>query len=168
MLKGKPKFSHVVDEFLGFVGNASLVIHNAKFDIGFLNHELGLLGRKEFKMHKVTDTLLIARNKFPGSPANLDALCDRFKIDKTSRKLHGALLDAELLALVYLNLVQAEQTMMQLDITHMEQLHNLSVLNNASFAKAILSEEEKVQHEEAIAKIESSLWKAVEDQRPKS
>lgn len=103
-LKDKPVFGEIVGDFLDFCGDAPLVIHNAEFDIKFLNWELKQLGFPQFKLKDAVDTLLIARKKFPGSPANLDALCRRFGIDNTARDFHGALLDAQLLAEVYLEL----------------------------------------------------------------
>jgi len=108
-LKNKPTFSEIYTEFLEFVGAAPLVIHNAAFDIKFLNAELSTVGHAGFNMKNVRDSLLIARKKFPGSPASLDALCRRFNIDNTGRELHGALLDAQLLAEVYLELMGGRQ-----------------------------------------------------------
>lgn len=104
-LADKPVFSAVVDDFLEFVRGAELVIHNAPFDIGFLNHELASVNKKLGKMEDfctVLDTLLLARNKHPGQKNSLDALCKRYQIDNSQRDLHGALLDSEILADVYL------------------------------------------------------------------
>lgn len=109
-LKDKPTFSEVVGEFLDFIGDeAKLVIHNAEFDMKFLNWELKTLGFPSLDARRAIDTVKIARKKFPGSPANLDALCRRFNIDNTNRTLHGALLDSELLAEVYLELLGGRQ-----------------------------------------------------------
>lgn len=108
-LARQPLFAAVVDDFLKFVGEAPLVIHNAVFDLGFLNAELARLGRPALLEERAIDTVALARRKFPGSPANLDALCRRFKIDNAARDLHGALLDAQLLAEVYLELVGGRQ-----------------------------------------------------------
>ena len=113
-LKDKPVFSQVFDEFLDFIKGARLVIHNAEFDMKFINAELKTVGFPSIPMKDVTDTLKMAREKFPGSPANLDALCRRFGIDNTSRTLHGALLDAELLAEVYLELLGGRQRGLEL------------------------------------------------------
>ena len=105
MLDDKPVFARIADEFLAFIGDAELIIHNAAFDIGFLDHELNML-RPGFGSVKdrcpVIDTLLMARNKHPGQKNNLDALCKRYSVDNSQRELHGALLDAEILADVYL------------------------------------------------------------------
>lgn len=109
VLKDKPVFREVAQPFLDFVGDASLVIHNAAFDMKFLNAELGWLGLPHLPWERAIDTLTMARQKFPGSPASLDALCRRFAIDNASRTLHGALLDSEILAEVYLELIGGRQ-----------------------------------------------------------
>ncbi len=108
-LSDKPRFAEIGDAFLEFVGDAKLVIHNASFDMKFLNAELSWMKRPPLPMDQALDTLLIARKKFPGSPASLDALCRRFGIDNSSRTLHGALLDSEILAEVYLELIGGRQ-----------------------------------------------------------
>jgi DNA polymerase-3 subunit epsilon len=108
-LRDKPVFAAVARDFLDFVGDARLVIHNAGFDMKFLNHELGRLGHPAMPMDRATDTVMMARRKFPGAPASLDALCRRFGIDNSGRTLHGALLDSQLLAEVYLELIGGRQ-----------------------------------------------------------
>jgi DNA polymerase-3 subunit epsilon len=108
-LRDKPVFKSIAQEFLDFVGDAKLVIHNASFDMKFINAELGWLGRHPLPNDQAIDTLTIARRKFPGSPASLDALCRRFAIDNSARTLHGALLDSEILAEVYLELIGGRQ-----------------------------------------------------------
>ncbi|MGI3164192.1 DNA polymerase III subunit epsilon [Pseudooceanicola sp. 200-1SW] len=108
-LADKPLFRDVAQDFLDFVGDAKLVIHNAAFDMKFLNAELGWLGMPKLPWEQAIDTLAIARKKFPGSPASLDALCRRFGIDNSARTLHGALLDSEILAEVYLELIGGRQ-----------------------------------------------------------
>lgn len=108
-LSGQPVFAAIADAFLDFVGDARLIIHNAAFDIKFLNSELRRLGLPGFEMSRVTDTLQMARRRFPGAQASLDALCRRFEIDNSNRTLHGALLDSELLAEVYLELSGGRQ-----------------------------------------------------------
>lgn len=108
-LRDKPLFAAVGQKFLDFVGDAKLVIHNAAFDMKFLNFELGRMGLPQLEWPHAVDTLAIARKKFPGSPASLDALCRRFGIDNSSRTLHGALLDSEILAEVYLELLGGAQ-----------------------------------------------------------
>lgn len=108
-LADKPRFSELVDEFWGFIDGAKLVIHNASFDMGFINAELKRVGRPPFPGELVVDTLSMARRRFPGAAASLDALCSRFGIDNSRRTKHGALLDAELLADVYIELIGGRQ-----------------------------------------------------------
>ena len=108
-LRDKPVFADVGQAFLDFAGDAKLVIHNAAFDMKFLNAELGWIGLPLLPWKQAIDTLAIARKRFPGSPASLDALCRRFGIDNSSRTLHGALLDSEILAEVYLELIGGRQ-----------------------------------------------------------
>lgn len=108
-LRDKPKFAEIAQAFVDFVADAKLVIHNAAFDMKFINAELGWLKRPAIPYDQAIDTLEIARNKFPGSPASLDALCRRFGVDNSGREKHGALLDSELLAEVYLELVGGRQ-----------------------------------------------------------
>ena len=104
-LKDKPVFADVVDDFLAFIGDARLVIHNAEFDMRFVNAELTRLGRAQIDMGRVVDTLALARKKHPGQPNSLDALCDRYRINRSRRLKHGALVDAEILVDVYLELM---------------------------------------------------------------
>lgn len=109
-LRDKPKFAAIAQDFLDFIGpDSKLVIHNAAFDMKFLNAELGWVQKPLIANDRALDTLMIARRKFPGSPASLDALCRRFNIDNSSRTLHGALLDSEILAEVYLELIGGRQ-----------------------------------------------------------
>lgn len=109
-LADKPVFADVAEEFLEFLGDATLVIHNAGFDMKFLNAELESCGRPRLPMSRAIDTVAMARSKFPGAAASLDALCKRFEIDNSARTKHGALLDAELLAEVYIELTGGRQT----------------------------------------------------------
>jgi len=108
-LADKPKFAEIGDAFLSFVLDSRMIIHNAAFDMKFLNAELTWMGRPRLPMEQALDTLAIARKRYPGSPASLDALCRRFGIDSSSRTLHGALLDSEILADVYLELIGGRQ-----------------------------------------------------------
>lgn len=113
-LKDKPKFEAVADDLLEYLQDAEIIIHNAAFDVGFLNKELELIGRPLFKEYvaSVTDTLVMAKEMFPGKRNSLNALCDRLGVDNSGRTLHGALLDAELLADVYINLTRGQDALL--------------------------------------------------------
>jgi len=108
-LSTKKKFSEIVDEFLEFIENKRLVIHNAEFDLSHLNNELALLGKEKLNNENVVDTLALARDKFPGSPISLDALCKRYRVDNSKRTQHTALMDCDLLAKVYINLLDQKE-----------------------------------------------------------
>jgi len=114
-LDDKPLFADIADQFLNFIGADPLVIHNAPFDMGFINAELDRMGRPVLPMARAVDTLAMARRKFPGAQANLNALCRRFEIDNTHRDLHGALIDADLLASVYIELLGGRQPDLSLE-----------------------------------------------------
>jgi DNA polymerase-3 subunit epsilon len=113
-LRDKPAFDAVADELLEYVAGAEIIIHNAAFDLGFLNRELALIGRPAFRgvVSSVTDTLVMAKEMFPGKRNSLDALCDRLGVDNSGRTLHGALLDAELLADVYINMTRGQEALL--------------------------------------------------------
>jgi DNA polymerase-3 subunit epsilon len=115
VLKDKPVFAKIVDDFLSFIGDSNLVIHNAEFDVRFVNAELAKLGLAAIAMDRVVDTLAIARKKHPGQPNSLDALCDRYRIDRSRRVRHGALLDAEILVEVYCELTGGRQRSLTFD-----------------------------------------------------
>lgn len=116
-LTGKPKFAEVAEEFIEFIGDATLVIHNASFDHGFLNAELARIGKPPIPRERLLDTLLLARRKHPNGPNRLDDLCARYGIDNSRRTKHGALLDSEILAEVYLELIGARQAQLGLTTT---------------------------------------------------
>lgn len=116
-LADKPRFDDIADAFVTFVGDAQLVAHNASFDMGFINFELKASGRTTYGAERVVDTLMMARRKHPGAPASLDALCNRYGIDRSRRIKHGALLDAELLAEVYLELTGGRQAGLDLNVS---------------------------------------------------
>ena len=107
-LAKQKKFSEIVEEFLSFIEGKKLIIHNAEFDLGHLNNELKILGKDKLK-NNIEDTLILARNKFPGSPINLDSLCKRYRIDNSKRTKHTALIDCELLSKVYINLIDQKE-----------------------------------------------------------
>ncbi|NDF11377.1 MAG: DNA polymerase III subunit epsilon [Proteobacteria bacterium] len=161
-LLDKPTFLEKADEFLAFIGDAPLVIHNAAFDMKFINHELKSIGKAELPMHTVVDTLLIARGKFPGAPASLDALCKRFNIDLSSRTKHGALLDAGLLADIYLELMGGSQQGLNLAP---ENKSTADAVNQAMAAVLAprtytVPEDERATHEAFLKRVKNPLWTA--------
>ena len=161
-LSDKPILAEKVDDFLEFIADSTLVIHNAAFDMKFVNFELGQLGFPAVASERVLDTLLVARKKFPGSPASLDALCKRFSIDLSGREKHGALLDAELLAEVYLELLGGRQVMMGLEVATSQVV----LATDPKFGAAVVrearhfpaSEEELAAHAALCAKLKSPVW----------
>lgn len=162
-LADKPLFETITDEFLDFIDGGRLVIHNAVFDMKFINHELSMVGRPSIDMSYVIDTLPMARRMFPGAKANLDALCRRFKIDNSSRKFHGALLDAELLSEVYVELTGGRQVSFSMatkekksDISK-EEVRGIGGLNPGTLVVKP-TEEELEQHRLLMQKIPGSLW----------
>ena len=165
-LADKPLFKDVAQDFLDFIGDAKLVIHNAAFDMKFLNAELGWVDKPLLPMDQAIDTLMIARRKFPGSPASLDALCRRFGIDNSARTLHGALLDSEILAEVYLELIGGRQPDFALSSDN--QKTTVQGVETAwkptPRAKALpsrLTEKEKAAHDAFVDSLGSqSLWKS--------
>ena len=114
-LSTKKKFAEIADEFLDFIRDKKIIIHNAEFDIGHLNNELSLIGKNKINNSEVIDTLELARNKFPGSGISLDALCKRFRIDNSKREKHTALIDCDLLAKVYINLIDQKEPTLDLE-----------------------------------------------------
>jgi DNA polymerase-3 subunit epsilon len=166
-LKPFPVFAKIVDDFLSFLGNDKLVIHNAPFDLKFLNAEFDRLGHPIFPLHRATDTLKIARTKFPGSPVSLDALCRRFQIDLSGRTKHGALVDSELLAKVYLELLGGRQTTFSFRGTvPSDKMVTQNVASVTAVKPALRAarpheptSEERAAHKELIGTIKGSLWK---------
>ena len=159
-LSDKPKFSEVADDFLEFIGEDPLVIHNASFDMGFINAELKRIGRPSLPMARAIDTLEIARRKYPGAQNNLDALCRRFNVDNSGRTKHGALLDSELLAEVYLELMGGRQPGLVLQ-------RELAAKTGEKVARAArpaplpsrLTDEEREAHDAFVASLgENALW----------
>ena len=112
-LSDKKKFIDIADQFLDFIAEKKIIIHNAEFDIGHLNNELSLINKKTISKENVVDTLELARNKFPGSSISLDALCKRYRVDNSRRKKHTALIDCELLSKVYINLIDQKEPIFQ-------------------------------------------------------
>ena len=134
-LADKKKFSDVVDDFLQFIQNKKLIIHNAEFDISHINNELKLIGKPTISKDNVIDTLDIAREKFPGSSISLDALCKRFRIDNSRRKFHTALIDCELLSKVYINLTDQKEPRLNFQS---EDSNNLSNSKKIDYCKSIV------------------------------
>ena len=161
MVKDKPTFGEVVGDFLDFIGDARLVIHNAEFDMMFLNAELRTFGFPSLDHRRVTDTLKIAREKFPGSPANLDALCRRFNIDNSNRVFHGALLDSQLLAEVYLELLGGRQQGLAINETHirLETVAEFKARSRREPRIFMPSTEELAAHEALLDKLKNPLWR---------
>lgn len=161
-LSGKPLFADVVEDFLGFIGDDGLIIHNASFDIGFLNAELETAGASLISMSRVTDTLALARRKHPGASNSLDALCRRYGIDTSDRMLHGALIDCSLLAAVYIELIGGHQA--DLELTSAARAAAGSGAAAGAFKRpqplaSRLSDEEREAHKRFVATLgPTALW----------
>ena len=160
-LRDKPVFKEIAQDFVEFVGDAKLVIHNAAFDMKFLNAELGWLGMPQIPWDQAVDTLAIARKKFPGSPASLDALCRRYGIDNSARTLHGALLDSQLLAEVYLELLGGRAHRFDFGGRGAATLgERAPAQQRPKPLQVALSEEERNAHEAFVQTLgEDALWK---------
>ena len=171
-LKDKPKFADVVDDILQYLQGAEIIIHNAAFDVGFLNKELELVGRPAFGTYvqSVTDTLAMAKEMYPGKRNSLDALCDRLGVDNSGRTLHGALLDAELLADVYINLTRGQDALLISDDAQ-DSGDGLKIaaidLRGLNLPILRASEQEQVAHAELLAQIDKAsggktIWRTVQ------
>jgi len=147
-LKDKEAFDQVADEFLGFIKDKKIIIHNASFDIGFLNGELGAIQKEKINQKLVIDSLEVARNKYPGSSNSLDALCKRFNVDLSRREKHNALLDCELLREVYINLLDAKEPKFNLSNNPSEQ--NINKAKDYSKSIVKISEVELKKHKEFL------------------
>lgn len=162
-LADKPLFNDVAGDFVAFIGDAPLVIHNAAFDMAFLNWELKIAGYPTMPKDRAVDTLLMARQKFPGSPATLDALCKRFGVDNSNRTLHGALLDAQLLAEVYLELRGGRQAGLALASGPVAKSDGPAMRIERPFREPrrfAVSEEETAAHADLLKKLKNPLWLA--------
>jgi len=171
-LKDKPKFGEVVDEFLEYIEGAEIIIHNAPFDIGFLNKELELQGRPRFTtfVDGITDTLVMAKEMFPGKRNSLDSLCDRLEVDNSGRTLHGALLDAELLADVYINMTRGQDALLMEVESSAEQTGTTERIDLSRFQLPVIaaSGQELTQHEDVLAQLDKSssgktVWRNLEN-----
>ncbi len=146
-LSKQKKFKDIVEEFLSFIDNKILVIHNAEFDIAHINNELSLIGKNKIDKKRVVDTLQIAKEKFPGSQLNLDALCKRYKIDNSRRTKHTALIDCELLTKVYINLVDQKEPSLDFNSFDSNNKNDDEILN-VNYCKRIIepTENDKKLH----------------------
>lgn len=166
-LQDKPRFAEIANELITFIADAELIMHNAPFDVGFLNCELGLMGLKpvEAVVEKITDTLKIAKEMRPGQRNNLDALCRHFGIDNSKRTLHGALLDAELLADVYMAMTRGQDSlMMELDKPDQKNLET-KIRSNDPLIIQLANSAEISAHEDYLASLAKSgncLWNTLE------
>lgn len=169
-LRDKPKFEAVVDDFLAYVQDAEIIIHNAQFDIGFLNKELELVGRPRFKEYVagIVDTLAMAKEMFPGKRNSLDALCSRLDVDNSGRTLHGALLDSELLADVYINMTRGQDALL-MDSSAPEEKGVVFVatdLTGYELSVVYANAQEQSAHDDVVKQIDKSsggkaLWKTL-------
>ena len=163
-LSTKPLFAAIVDDFLAFIGDAPVVAHNAGFDLGFINAELKRLNRAPLTPDRAIDTVLLARRKFPGAQASLDALCRRFQIDTSARTKHGALLDAQLLAQVYLELVGGREPGLALSLSESTSATMIMVERVAREPRPHgPTAEELAAHTAFIATIKNALWPKLEE-----
>ena len=168
-LKDKPKFAVIADELLEYLRGAEVIIHNAPFDVSFLNKELELIGLQAIKhcVAKVTDSLMMAKELFPGKRNSLDALCARLEVDNSGRTLHGALLDAELLADVYINLTRGQNSLM-MDVggtTQSGELQPSMDLSKFELPLLAANDQEIVEHEKLLVDIDKAskgktIWRA--------
>ena len=151
-LATKQKFAEIADEFIDFINDKKIIIHNAEFDIGHLNNELSLVGKPKIDNKNVIDTLELARNKFPGSGISLDALCKRFRIDNSKREKHTALIDCELLAKVYINLIDQREPTLNLVNDSIDK--SLESQNEVDYFKKVIApnDEELFKHKEFLKK----------------
>ncbi len=167
-LRDKPKFAAIADELLEYLQGAEIIIHNAAFDVGFLNKELELLGRPPFRsfVGSVTDTLAMAKELYPGKRNSLDALCDRLGVDNSGRTLHGALLDAELLADVYINMTRGQEALL-IDAVPAAAVAGIQTrvdLRQFTLPVLLASDQESAAHEEVLAQLDKAsggktLWR---------
>ena len=152
-LSNKKKFIEIVDEFLEFIKDKKLIIHNAEFDLAHLNNELQLIGKNKINKNSIIDTLDLARDKFPGSGVSLDALCKRYRIDNSKRKKHTALIDCELLSKVYINLIDQKEPMLDFQATNQDNKYSENQKSKNYFKKIVVpSPEELKLHKEYLKK----------------
>jgi DNA polymerase III subunit epsilon len=169
-LRDKPKFAELAEDILSYVQDAEIIIHNAAFDIGFLNKELERLGKPPFKDHVsgVIDTLAMAKEMFPGKRNSLDALCDRLEVDNSGRTLHGALLDAELLADVYINMTRGQEALIMESVDTASEKTTVVSRDLSQFVLPVLAanEQEIAAHDEVLAQMDKAsggktVWRQI-------
>lgn len=158
-LSDKPLFADIAEEFEAFIGDSTLVIHNAEFDLGFINAEREKISQPPVAPDRAIDTVSLARRKFPGAQANLDALCRRFKIDNSDRTVHGALKDAQLLAEVYLELIGGRQQDLGLSAEE-RKIVEAAEKNRRPPRPHAPTDAEQLAHAQFIEKLESPIWKS--------
>lgn len=159
-LRDKPKFAELADEILDYLRDAELIIHNAPFDVGFLNKELERLGKPPLKAHvsHVIDSLAMAKEMFPGKRNSLDALCDRLEVDNSGRTLHGALLDAELLADVYINMTRGQEALVMESVDAVSEHTTVERRDLSGFVLPVLAanEQELAAHDEVLNQMDKA------------
>jgi len=159
-LRDKPKFTELADEILAYIEGAEVIIHNAPFDLGFLNKELELLGKPPFRnfVSGVIDSLVMAKEMFPGKRNSLDALCDRLEVDNSGRTLHGALLDAELLADVYINMTRGQEALIMeaVETTSTGTVSARLDLSAFSLPVIVANDQELAAHEDVLAQMDKA------------
>jgi len=169
-LRDKPKFAQLADEILAYVQDAEIIIHNAAFDIGFLNKELERVGKPPFKSHVsgVIDTLVMAKEMFPGKRNSLDALCDRLEVDNSGRTLHGALLDAELLADVYINMTRGQEALVMESVDVVSEKTTIVSRDLSQFVLPVLAanEQEMAAHDDVLTQMDKAsggktVWRQI-------
>lgn len=167
-LRDKPRFAAIADELMEYLAGAEIIIHNAAFDVAFLDKELELLGKPPFTsfVGRITDTLAMAKEMYPGKRNSLDALCDRLGVDNSSRTLHGALLDAELLADVYINLTRGQEALL-IDVEAADAIGAITTrvdLRQFTLPVLLASDQETAAHEEVLKQLDQAsggktLWR---------
>ena len=172
-LKNKPRFCDIVDEFIEFISNSIIIIHNASFDVGFINSELSKCNRMQLDENLIIDTLELAKKKFPSQSVSLDSLCRKYNIDLSNRETHGALKDAKLLASVYLELIGGRQSKLELenknillsDLEYDSNTININDYYENMPLKAInnvrIDEQDYKMHLDSIESIKNSIWKKI-------
>ena len=171
-LNNKPKFSDIADEFINYISNSKIIIHNASFDVGFINAELKRCNMKKLNEDNIIDTLVLAKKRFQGQSVSLDSLCRKYNVDLTGREIHGAIKDAKLLASVYLELIGGRQSRLDFEILterihSVEQNHLFSIdeynkkISLKKTNHSEINEQDYKLHLKSIKNIENSIWKKI-------